>query len=165
MPDAYVAAGSNQQPREHLRRAITTLSAEFPGLVASRAWSNAAVGFDGDDFINLVLRFPTELPVAALLERLKAVERASGRAAGAPKWGPRTIDLDLLLYGDLTGVHAGKRLPHPDLETRAWVLGPLAELAPDLAHPVSGFTMGELWRRFDQGAHALRETTLDGTDG
>ena len=165
MPDAYVAAGSNVRPRESLRRALATLRAEFPGLLASRAYENPAVGFEGDDFINLVLRFPATLPVAALQERLKAVERAAGREPGAPQWGPRALDLDLLLYGDLTGLHAGRTLPHPDLATRAWVLGPLAELAPDLAHPLSGIPVGELWRRFDRGAHRLRETSLDGPDG
>jgi 2-amino-4-hydroxy-6-hydroxymethyldihydropteridine diphosphokinase len=162
--DAYVAAGSNVRPRESLRRALAALAADFPGLTVSRAWSNAAVGFEGDDFINLVVKFPSDLPVAALLERLKAVERAGGREPGAPKWGPRTLDLDLLLYGDLAGRHAGTTLPHPDIATRAWVLGPLAELAPDLPHPESGIPIGELWRRFDQGAHPLRETALDGPD-
>ncbi len=165
MADAYVAAGSNVRPRENLRRAIAALAAAFPGLVASRAWSNAAVGFDGDDFVNLVVKFPSALPVAALLERLKAVERAAGREPGAPKWGPRTLDLDLLLYGDLAGRQAGTTLPHPDIATRAWVLGPLAELAPGLPHPVSGIPLGELWRRFDRDAHRLSETALDGPDG
>jgi len=164
MPDVYVAAGSNVHPRENLTRAIAALSAEFPGLVASRAWSNRAVGFEGDDFINLVLRFPAMLPVASLVERLKAVERAGGREPGVPRWGPRTLDLDLLLYGTLTGRHGGARLPHPDLSTRAWVLGPLAELAPDLRHPVSGIPMRELWRRFDREAHPLVATTLEGPD-
>ncbi|MEX2149927.1 MAG: 2-amino-4-hydroxy-6-hydroxymethyldihydropteridine diphosphokinase [Steroidobacteraceae bacterium] len=162
--DAYVAAGSNVRPRDSLRRAIAALAADFPRLTVSRAWSNAAVGFQGDDFINLVVKFPSDLPVAALLERLKAIERTQGRATGAAKWGPRTLDLDLLLYGDLTGRHAGATLPHPDIATRAWVLGPLAELAPDLALPASGNPIGELWRRFDRGAHPLRETTLDGPD-
>jgi 2-amino-4-hydroxy-6-hydroxymethyldihydropteridine diphosphokinase len=162
--DAYVAAGSNVRPRASLRRAISALAADFPGLTASRAWSNAAVGFVGDDFINLVVKFPSDLPVGPLLERLKAIERAQGREPGAPKWGPRTLDLDLLLYGDLAGRHAGATLPHPDIATRAWVLGPLAELAPGLAHPASGIPIGELWRRFDRGAHPLRETTLDGPD-
>jgi 2-amino-4-hydroxy-6-hydroxymethyldihydropteridine diphosphokinase len=111
-----------------------------------------------------VLRFQTDLPVAALLERLKAVERAGGREPGAPKWGPRTLDLDLLLYGDLTGRHDGARLPHPDLANRAWVLGPLAELAPELPHPESGIAFGELWQRFDRGQHPLVATTLDGPD-
>ena len=161
MPDAYVAAGSNVRPRENLSRALATLGAQFPGLQASRAFSNAAVGFEGDDFVNLVVRFPVELPLAALLERLKAVERGCGREAGAPKWGPRTLDLDLLLYGDQVGRFAGATLPHPDLATRAWVLGPLAELSPDLVHPVLGKKFGALWQRFDQRAHALVPVALD----
>jgi len=164
MADAYVAAGSNVRPRGNLRRAIAALAAEFPGLVASRAWANAAVGFEGADFVNLVVKFPSDLPVATLLERLKAVERARGREPGAPKWGPRTLDLDLLLYGNRTGRHASATLPHPDIATRAWVLGPLAELAPDLRHPVSGIPIAELWRDFDRSAHPLRETRLDGPD-
>jgi 2-amino-4-hydroxy-6-hydroxymethyldihydropteridine diphosphokinase len=161
MPDAWVAAGSNVRPRENLRRALAMLGAEFPGLQASRAFSNAAVGFPGDDFVNLVMRFPADLPLPDLLERLKAVERECGREPGAPKWGPRTLDLDLLLYGDQLGRFPGAMLPHPDLTTRAWVLGPLAELAPGLVHPVLGETFGALWQRFDQGAHPLVPVALD----
>lgn len=161
MPDAWVAAGSNVRPRENLRRALATLGAEFPGLQASRAFSNAAVGFPGDNFVNLVMRFPADLPLPDLLERLKAVERECGREPGAPKWGPRTLDLDLLLYGDQLGRFPGAMLPHPDLTTRAWVLGPLAELAPGLVHPVLGETFGALWQRFDQGAHPLVPVALD----
>ena len=164
MPEAYVAAGSNVRPRANLGRALATLRAEFPGLQASRAFSNAAVGFQGDDFVNLVLKFPADLPLAALLERLKGIERESGREASAPKWGPRTLDLDLLLYGDLVGRFPGSTLPHPDLLTRAWVLGPLAELAPDLVHPVLEENFSALWQRFDQRAHALAPVALDGPD-
>ena len=119
MPDAYVAAGSNVRPRESLAKALGMLAREFPGLRTSRAFSNAAVGFAGDDFINLVVVFPAEIPTEALLERLKAVERACGREPGAPKWEPRTLDLDLLLHGTRIGRVAGKILPHPDLLTRA----------------------------------------------
>ncbi len=161
MADAYVAAGSNVRPRECLVKALGMLAREFPGLRASRAFSNAAVGFAGDDFINLVVVFPAEIPTEALLERLKAVERACGREPGAPKWEPRTLDLDLLLHGDRIGRVAGKNLPHPDLLTRAWVLGPLAELAPDLIHPVDGARIGDLWRQFDQGAHRLTPVSLE----
>jgi 2-amino-4-hydroxy-6-hydroxymethyldihydropteridine diphosphokinase len=165
MADAYVAAGSNVQPRARLRAALRLLSREFPGLEASRAFSNAAVGFEGDDFINLVIRFPADLPTEALIERLKAVERASGRPPGSPKWGPRTLDLDLLLHGDFVGQVAGKSLPHRDLLTRAWVLGPLAEIAPALVHPVAGERMDALWQRFDRDAHPLRPVALDGAGG
>ena len=161
MADAYVAAGSNVRPRECLAKALGMLAREFPGLRASRAFSNAAVGFAGDDFINLVVVFPAEIPTEALLERLKAVERACGREPGAPKWEPRTLDLDLLLHGDRIGRVAGKNLPHPDLLTRAWVLGPLAELAPGLIHPVAGERIDDLWRRFDRGAHRLTPVSLE----
>jgi 2-amino-4-hydroxy-6-hydroxymethyldihydropteridine diphosphokinase len=162
MADAYVAAGSNVRPRASLREALGLLAREFPGLAASRAYSNPAVGFEGDDFVNLVVAFPADLPTESLVERLKAVERACGREPGAPKWGPRTLDLDLLLHGDLVGRISGKALPHPDLLTRAWVLGPLAELAPALVHPVSGERMDALWRRFDRHAHPLTPVRLDG---
>lgn len=164
MAEAYVAAGSNVRPRANLRRALAMLRAEFPGLRASRAYSNRAIGFEGDDFINLVASFPAERPLGDLLATLKAIERALGREPGAPKWGPRTLDLDLLLYGDLAGKFEGATLPHRDLATRAWVLGPLAALAPGLRHPVSGETIGDLWQRFDRGAHPLTETSLEGPD-
>lgn len=165
MADAYVAAGSNVRPRESLARALDLLVREFPGIRASRAFSNVAVGFDGDDFINLVVAFPAALPTEELLEELKAVERACGREPGAAKWGPRTLDLDLLLHGERVGCIAGKTLPHPDLLTRAWVLGPLAELAPQLVHPVAGECMVALWRRFDQQAHPLTPVPLAGANG
>lgn len=165
MAEAWVAAGSNVRPQASLREALRLLARDFPGLSASRAYANAAVGFEGEDFINLVVRFPAELPTEALIERLKAVERACGRPPGAPKWGPRTLDLDLLLHGDFVGRVAGKVLPHPDLLTRAWVLGPLAGFAPSLVHPVAGERMDALWARFDRDAHALRPVALDGAGG
>jgi len=162
--DAYVAAGSNVRPRANLRQALAMLREEFPGLRASPAYGNKAVGFQGDDFINLVAAFSTDRALPDVLATLKAIERALGREPGAPKWGPRSLDLDLLLYGDRVGTFDGATLPHRDLTTRAWVLGPLAALAPGLRHPVSGERIGELWERFDRGAHALAETTLEGAD-
>ena len=86
-------------------------------------------------------------------------------ASLAPKWGPRTLDLDLLLHGNRVGRVAGKNLPHPDLLTRAWVLGPLAELAPQAIHPVTGERMDALWQRFDQRAHPLTPVPLEGAVG
>lgn len=164
MPEVFVAAGSNIRPRANLRQAIAALSAAFPGLRSSRAYANKALGFEGDDFINLVLAFQTDEPLPALLQRLRAVERASGREPGAPKWAARTLDLDLLMYGGLVGRFAGATLPRPDLIKRAYVLGPLAELAPDRTHPVLGETIGDLWRRFDRGSHPLVEVPLEGAD-
>jgi 2-amino-4-hydroxy-6-hydroxymethyldihydropteridine diphosphokinase len=164
MPEVYVAAGSNVRPRACLRRALELLGGEFPGLASSPAYRNQAAGFEGDDFINLVAVFRTERPLADVVATLKSVERALGRESGGPKWGPRTLDLDLLLYGDRVGCFEGVTLPHADLATRAWVLGPLAAIAPALRDPVTGEAMGERWRRFDRAAHPLVETSLDGPD-
>jgi len=164
MVEVLVAAGSNIRPRASLRQAVETLSAAFPGLRASRAYANAAFGFEGDDFVNLVVAFQTDEPLPALVERLKIIERASGREPGAPKWASRTLDLDLLMYGDLVGQFAGATLPRPDMVERSYVLGPLAELAPGRKHPARGETFAALWQRFDRGSHPLAEVSLEGED-
>ncbi len=156
----YVAAGSNVTPVASLVKALDALRARFPTLVVSPAYENAAVGFEGEDFINLVVGFTTRLPLAALLEELHAVEALCGRGRGAPKYEPRRMDLDVLLYGELVGEFPGARLPRPDLLRRAFMLRPLADLAPGVRHPTLGLTIAELWSRFDQAAHPMRRIAL-----
>ena len=155
MPEVYVAAGSNVAPEEHIARAVQELAAQFPGARFSPWYQNAAVGFSGDDFINLVAGFETALPLDEVLLRLHAIESLCGRPRGAPRWAPRTMDLDVLLYGDLVCDRPGIRLPRPDLLRRPYMLGPLADIAPGVLHPTEQLTIGELWKRFDQGAHPL----------
>ena len=155
MPEVYVAAGSNVEPERHMQQAVIELAAAFPGARFSSWYRNRAVGFDGDDFINLVAGFGTALPVDAVLERLHAIEGRCGRGRDAPRWAPRSMDLDVLLYGDLVCESPGLKLPRPDLVKRAYMLGPLAEIAPQVVHPTAGLTIGELWHRFDRGAHPL----------
>lgn len=157
MPGVYVAAGSNVEPRQHLALASRELCREFPGVRFSPWYQNKAVGFEGDDFINFVAGFDTELPVEEVLPRLHAIETLCGRPRGAPRWAPRSMDLDMLLYGDLVLDEPKLKLPRPDLLKRAFMLGPLAKLAPDLVHPTSKLTIGELWERFDRAAHPLIE--------
>ena len=157
MPAVYVAAGSNVAPERNLERAVEELEREFPGTRFSPWYRNRAVGFTGDDFINLVAGFDTTLPVHAVLARLHAIESRCGRPRDAPRWAPRTMDLDVLLYGDLVCDEPGLKLPRPDLLKRAYVLGPLAQLAPGVLHPTAGATIGELWQCFDQSAHPLEQ--------
>jgi 2-amino-4-hydroxy-6-hydroxymethyldihydropteridine diphosphokinase len=152
----FVAAGSNVEPVANLHRALDVLVRQYPSLRCSRAYRNAAVGFEGDDFVNLVVAFDTDDDVHAVLERLHEAEAACGRARNAPKWAPRSMDLDILLYGDTVADEPGLVLPRPDLVRRAYMLGPTAELAPDLVHPTLGSTMRELWQAFDRGAHAMQ---------
>ena len=155
MPAVYVAAGSNIEPERHLALAVAELAREFPGARSSPWYRNRAVGFEGADFINLAVGFTTGLPVHAVLERLHAIEARCGRARDAPRWAPRTMDLDVLLYGELVCDESGLKLPRPDLLKRAYMLGPLAALAPEVMHPTAHLTIGELWQRFDRSAHPL----------
>jgi len=151
----FVAAGSNVEPEANLRRALDELSRHYPGLRCSRAYRNRALGFEGDDFVNLVLGFETDDGVHAVVGRLQQAEAACGRARNDPKWAPRAMDLDILLYGDLVCDEPGLKLPRPDLVRRAYMLGPMAELAPDIVHPVLGSAMRELWSAFDRDAHDM----------
>ncbi len=163
----YVAAGSNVEAQRHLAVAIEALRREFGPLTLSPAYRNAAVGFDGPDFVNLVAGFRTGLNLDQVVERLRAIERLCGRPADAPKWAPRTMDLDILLYGDLVIDEPGRRIPRPDLARRAYMLGPLAEIAPGLMHPTAKKTIGELWSAFNRAAHPLHvvDLGLDARDG
>ena len=156
----YVSAGSNVSPVESLAKAIGAAQRIFPDLVVSPAYANSAVGFRGADFINLALGFTTELPLAAVLKELHAIEMLCGRGRTEEKWAPRRMDLDVLLFGDLVGEFPGARLPRPDLVRRAYMLGPLAAIAPSVVHPTLRRTIGELWAEFDVAAHPLRPVSL-----
>jgi 2-amino-4-hydroxy-6-hydroxymethyldihydropteridine diphosphokinase len=142
MPRVYVALGSNLGDREQtLRRALADLAAE-PGLEVV-AWSSFRetdpVGYvDQPRFLNAAAVLETELGPRDLLGRLLDVERRLGRTRTGPEGGPRTIDLDLLLYGEQTIAEAGLQVPHPRMHERRFVLEPLAELAPDLTVPGRG---------------------------
>jgi 2-amino-4-hydroxy-6-hydroxymethyldihydropteridine diphosphokinase len=162
VPQVFVAAGSNVAPHEHMARAALELARAFPDVRFSPWYRNRAAGFDGADFINLVASFATELSVDELTSVLHAIEEHCGRPREAPRWAPRTMDLDILLYGDLVCRRPGLTLPRPDLLVRAYMLGPLAYLAPDLVHPGAGVSIGELWRGFDKAAHPL-ERIPEGT--
>ncbi len=150
MSRAFVALGSNIEPEVHLRQAAHLLRARFPDTRFSRCYRSPAFGFSGEDFINAAAGFASELSVEALLIELRAIERQCGRAAADERWGPRAIDLDLLLYGDLVGGGPGYMLPRPDLTARAYMLGPLAELAPELRYPPDGPTIGQLWMAYPE---------------
>lgn len=119
------------------------------------------VGFAGPDFVNLVAGFRTRAAVGEVLEALHGIEEECGRPRAAPKWASRTIDLDILLYGALTCDTPELRLPRRDLLIRPYMLGPLAEIAPNARHPVDGRTMAELWAAFDRSAHEMTPITLE----
>lgn len=161
MTTVLVAAGSNVEPVANLRRALDSLATHYPELRCSRAYRNRAVGFEGEDFINLVVAFDTAHDVHAVIDRLHAAEVLCGRARHAPRWAPRSMDLDVLLYGDTVCDEPGLALPRPDLVRRAYMLGPAAEIEPGFVHPTLGVTLAELWGGFPQAAHPLEGVELD----
>ncbi len=158
---AYLSGGSNVEPEKNLLAAARELKRSFPGTRFSRCYRNRAVGFEGPDFIN----FAAELPVSGGPEWLRAelqrIEALCGREPGAPRWAPRSMDLDVLLFGDEQLSMPGLVVPRPDLLKRAFMLGPLAELAPAVVHPREMRRMDELWREFDRDSHVLVPVGLD----
>lgn len=152
----FVSAGSNVEPARHLRVALRELESCFGALALSHVYLTAAVGFEGDDFLNLVLSFTTDRPVEQVIAQLDRIEDAAGRRRDTGRFASRTLDLDLLMYADLVVDRPDLRLPRVDIMDYAFVLGPLAELAPDLVHPTERATMRELWSRFDKAGQSIR---------
>lgn len=155
MPEVFVGVGSNIAPEQHVRQALGLLVARFGPLRISRVYRSHAVGFDGDDFLNLVVAFVTDLDIHTLGMALDIIEDACGRDRSQPRFAPRSLDLDLLLYGDAVIHEPGLDVPRPEIMEYAFVLKPLAELAGAYAHPETGEGFNDLWRRFDASAQPL----------
>jgi 2-amino-4-hydroxy-6-hydroxymethyldihydropteridine diphosphokinase len=134
MPEVFIGAGSNADPERRLRVALAELERRFGALRCSAVHRSLAVGTPGADYSNLVVAFQTELPVDSLRDELRAIERVAGRTRADA--AVCELDLDLLLYG--CRVDADRRLPRPGVLTLPFVRVPLAELAPELKHPVTG---------------------------
>lgn len=145
----FLGLGSNVGAERNIASGIAAIRQTFADVRLSPAYRNRAVGFEGDDFINLVASCRTGMQPLELKAWLSDLEDRHGRARGVPKFSDRTLDVDILLYGDLWLWLPGFELPRPEILKFAHVLRPLAELAPDLEHPVSRKTMAELWRLFE----------------
>jgi 2-amino-4-hydroxy-6-hydroxymethyldihydropteridine diphosphokinase len=145
---AYIALGANLGDRAHsIGAALDRLRSE-PLIIVRKVSSlleNPAVGgpTGSPPFLNAVAEIATTLPPRDLLGRLLDIERDLGRRR-LGKWGPRTIDLDLLLYGDQAIDEPGLTIPHPRMHERDFVLGPLVEIAPQIVHPILNRTFGQL---------------------
>ncbi len=142
---AYVSVGSNLSPERHVPAALAALEARFGPLRVSTVYRCRAEGFEGPDFHNLAVAFDTAEPPEAVAAALRAIEAAHGRRRGGPRFASRTLDLDLVLWGEEVVARAGLRLPRAEVLRYAFVLRPLAEIAPGLRHPEAGRTLAELW--------------------
>jgi 2-amino-4-hydroxy-6-hydroxymethyldihydropteridine diphosphokinase len=134
MPEVFIGAGSNADPERRLLEAVEALERQFGALRRSRVYRGPAIGAAAADYLNLVVACESRLPVDALREALREIEALAGRTRADAC--VCELDLDLLLYGDR--VDAERRLPRPGLFTLPFVAVPLAELAPQLEHPLTG---------------------------
>lgn len=151
---AYVGIGSNIRPREHVPQALRLLEERFGPLTVSPVYACPAVGFDGPAFLNLVVGFDTDADPPALAQALRCIEEHCGRNRGV-RSDSRTMDLDLLLYGDMVSDEPGQRLPRADILRYAFTLKPLADIEPEARHPTDGRSYAELWAAFDDSDQPL----------
>ena len=155
MATVYVGLGSNIDPENNLHIGIRELRERFGELRLSAVYRSTAIGFEGDDFLNLVAAFESDESPLAICEQIELIHNLTGRDRKSGKWESRPLDIDLLLYNDLVMDDQPVRVPRKDVLEYSFVLRPLAELAPDLVHPVTGKTMLEHWRKFDTASHPL----------
>ncbi len=164
----WLSLGSNIEPRSHIPQALKELEEAFGKLTVSPVYESEAVGFQGDNFLNLVVGLRTSLGPQALMERLREIEALHGRKRDAKGFNSRTLDIDLLTYADQIIDSDTLKLPRGEILEYAFVLLPLAEVAGNERHPVEGKTYQELWDSFDSALQRLWPVELldpPGRDG
>ncbi len=160
MAEIFISLGSNIDRDHHLRHAARALRAAVGEIDLSPVYESDAVGFDGPPFYNAVAWAATGLVLDDVLASLRAIEDAQGRVRHAGGFHSRTLDLDLLLYDDLVLETPTVALPRDEILRYAFVLAPLADLAGERRHPVSGTTYAALWAGFDHTRHPLNRVAF-----
>lgn len=155
MSRAYLSLGSNVEPVRHLRAALADLRERFGDITVSPAYRSQSVGFAGADFVNLAVGIDTDLPPEALNDWLHALEDRHGRRRDVPRYSDRTLDIDIVFYDALVLEGPGHlQIPRNELQ-HAFVLRPIADIAPDYCHPLSGVSMAAMWAAFPDASEPL----------
>jgi 2-amino-4-hydroxy-6-hydroxymethyldihydropteridine diphosphokinase len=155
MPRVWLSLGSNIDREQHIRGAVRALRETFGKLIISSVYESEAVGFKGGAFFNLVVGFDTDRAPAELCRYFRAIEAAHGRERCGEKFASRTLDIDLLTYGDRVIKENNVEIPRDEITRYAFVLQPLAEVASDELHPALGMSYRELWKQFDKEGQVL----------
>lgn len=148
MTRVYIGIGSNIERERNVCAALDRLQQLFAPLIVSPVYESEAVGFSGSAFFNLVVGFDTHLSLQELRLQLHAIERENGNTGNLPKFSARSLDLDLLTYGDFCGVVNGAKLPRADIAEYAYALWPLADIAGDELHPQLRISYSTLKQQF-----------------
>ena len=161
MPRVFIGIGSNINKGENIRGAVRELATHYGPLTLSPVYESKALGFEGENFYNLVTGFDTGKSIQDIKALLSQIESRFGRQRQGESFSSRTLDLDLLLYGETVRHDDKVNLPHPDIQRYAFVLRPLADIAPELRHPETGLTCARMWQQFDAGKQELWKTDFD----
>lgn len=154
MAIAYLSLGSNIDAERNLRSCIKALRSKFGNVLVSPIYQSAAVGFEGDDFLNAAARLETSLDPIALDAWLHDLEDRHGRRRDVPRFSSRPLDIDVLLYDALIFKGPGNlELPRPELAEQAFVLRPMADIAPQYVHPIIGRSLREIWEAMSADDH------------
>lgn len=155
----YVSIGSNIDPVNHIQTVLQELRQHYGKLIVSAVYESEAVGFSGDNFYNLVAGFDTSEDPYTVVNSLQQLEQAHGRKRQGKSFKARTLDLDLLWYEQ--AILADLKIPREDILKYAFVLSPLAEIAPTARYPLTGQTFAELWKQFDKEKQTLWKVVME----
>lgn len=150
-----LSLGSNIERYKHINAALIALEREFGEVMSSPIYESDAVGFAGSAFLNSIAIVHTQKSLTDVIAILKNIEDHNGRDRTGPKFSPRTLDIDVVTYGEFHGAHEGIELPRAELFKNAFVLRPMADLIPDNIIPGQTLSYAQLWQRFDQTSQAL----------
>jgi len=160
----YAGLGSNVDKDKNIPAGLNSLDIHFSPLVISTVYESEPLGFDGDNFYNLVVGFDTDLPALEVVRIFKSIESSSGRMPSSQDVSAKTIshtlDIDLLLFGDLIQHDDQIDVPRNDIRQYPFVICPLAEIAGDFKHPETGLSLADMWQSFDKDRHRLKSVTL-----
>jgi 2-amino-4-hydroxy-6-hydroxymethyldihydropteridine diphosphokinase len=160
MSTAYLGLGSNVNAHSNILAGIAALREAFDNVRLSPAYLTPAVGFDGNDFINLAASIDTTLQPLELKQFLNELEDRHGRARNVAKFSDRTLDIDILLYDDLYLLSPLLEIPRVEIMTFPHVLKPLADLAPNLLHPVQRKSIANIWQTHPDKDKPFKSITL-----
>lgn len=163
MPRIYLGLGSNIEPEVNIVFAVEELERRFGSVTVSPVYRAPAVGFEGADFLNLVVAVDSEMPPAGLLALIEEIHSMAGREPGkGNQWVARPLDIDLLTYGDRIEPDRPVRVPRDDILKYAFVLKPLSDLAPNDVHPETGKSFAEHWQSFRAEDQRLEPVDVPG---